>query len=116
MSRFFRKDDESDDSGSEEEEEENVQKAGGPSAKQREIFLDDASDDESDAKRTIKTDKQKKLDGMMATCKAIRGHIKADPTPDWNSIKRGAHLFCVACCQRRGNYCALVCRCFTGAA
>jgi hypothetical protein len=27
---------------------------------------------------------------MLATCKAIRGHIKADPTPDWNSIKRGA--------------------------
>jgi hypothetical protein len=49
-----------------------VQKQG-PSAKTREMFMDEESDD--DTKRTIKSDRQKKLDGMCLLCCLSLGYV-----------------------------------------
>lgn len=110
MSRFLRTANASDSSSSsesesEDEDESDDEGAAHKDAKPKSRFLRDSDEEESDEeiKRVVKSARDKRLEEMEATGKAMDNALKIN---DWISISSGRSLFHVLYAARRSYTCS----------
>ena len=85
MSRFWGGQ-ESDDSDNHSDDDAAAKPAAKTQQSRVQTVMMQEGNDSDDNPRVIKTDREKKLDAIKATCREIRNKIKIG---DWNAIRRG---------------------------